>query len=163
MTDDGLNYKVMPISSTISSKAIQHYWGVLQCIRPNHVLSLLVQAITNVSRVLKAGGTVYVRDYATGDMAEGRFNDSLRVKQIAERFFVRADGTRAYYFDEVNTSTPCKQHVSAFARSSFEQEILNLLICMDDFVRRTFCRMSCEASLGRPASGAATPASSSAA
>jgi tRNAThr (cytosine32-N3)-methyltransferase len=44
---------------------------------------------------LKPGGLFLIRDYAKGDMAEIRF-DAGR-KKISDNFFVRKDGTRAYY------------------------------------------------------------------
>ena len=52
--------------------------------------------------VLKPGvGTVLVRDYAVGDLAERRLAASSRPKQLAEHFYVRGDGTRCLYFSEV--------------------------------------------------------------
>lgn len=59
------------------------------------------QALRNVAETLKEGGKVFVRDYAAGDMAEDRFTASSRTKRLAARFFVRGDGTRAYYFEKV--------------------------------------------------------------
>ena len=44
---------------------------------------------------------MFVRDYALGDMAEGRFAGSRRQKCIGPQFYVRGDGTRAFYFSEV--------------------------------------------------------------
>lgn len=44
---------------------------------------------------------MFVRDYGAGDMAERRFRASSRLKCIGERFYVRGDGTRAFYFMEV--------------------------------------------------------------
>ena len=49
---------------------------------------------------------MFVRDYALGDMAEGRFAGSRRQKCIGPQFYVRGDGTRAFYFSEI--SLHCK-------------------------------------------------------
>jgi methyltransferase-like protein 6 len=42
-------------------------------------------------------GRVLVRDYASGDLAQERFAAKDR-QRLAENFYVRGDGTRAYYF-----------------------------------------------------------------
>lgn len=47
-----------------------------------------------------------VRDYAAGDMAEGRFQNGARLKCLGPRFYVRGDGTCAYYFTEVWNALP---------------------------------------------------------
>ena len=41
------------------------------------------------------------RDYAVGDLAQQRFDGKEAAPQkIEENFYVRSDGTRAYYFSE---------------------------------------------------------------
>jgi hypothetical protein len=47
------------------------------------------------SKALKPGGYFLIRDYAKGDLAELRFDTGR--KKISDSFFVRKDGTRAYY------------------------------------------------------------------
>uniref|UniRef100_A0A1I8BS88 tRNA N(3)-methylcytidine methyltransferase n=1 Tax=Meloidogyne hapla TaxID=6305 RepID=A0A1I8BS88_MELHA len=51
--------------------------------------------IKNIKKILKPGGSVIVRDYGAFDHAMTRFG---RNSKIDERFYVRQDGTRAYYF-----------------------------------------------------------------
>ena len=41
------------------------------------------------------------RDYAAGDMAQGRLAAAGRQQRLGHNFYVRWDGTRAYYFTEV--------------------------------------------------------------
>lgn len=59
--------------------------------------------LQNIRKVLKPNGHVLFRDYAVGDLAQERF--SVKDQKISENFFVRGDGTRAFYFsDEYLTS-----------------------------------------------------------
>jgi hypothetical protein len=61
-----------------------------------------MQAVRQFKAVLKAGvGTVLVRDYAAGDLAERRLAASGAAKQLGAHFHVRGDGTRCLYFTEV--------------------------------------------------------------
>jgi len=52
--------------------------------------------LQNVRSVLKHGGRVLFRDYAFGDLAQERLMS--KGQQISGNFYVRGDGTRAYYF-----------------------------------------------------------------
>ena len=64
---------------------------VLSAISPEkHVL-----AITNLGKLMKPGGTVVFRDYAAYDHAMMRFK---KENKISDRFYKRADWTRAFYF-----------------------------------------------------------------
>lgn len=54
-------------------------------------------AVREMYGLLKPGGRVLFRDYATGDMAHGRFATQSR---IDDNYFVRQDSTLAYFFDE---------------------------------------------------------------
>ena len=58
-------------------------------------------AIAAVASALKPGGLLFLRDYAQGDGAQHRLQQANQPKQLdaAGRFFVRQDGTRAYYFE----------------------------------------------------------------
>ncbi|KAL0545499.1 hypothetical protein IC582_015384 [Cucumis melo] len=73
---------------------------VLSAVSPEK-MSLVLQ---NVKKVLKPTGHVLFRDYATGDLAQERFD--CKDQKISENFYVRGDGTRAFYFsNEFLTST----------------------------------------------------------
>lgn len=51
--------------------------------------------------MVKPGGAILFRDYAVGDLAQERLSGkSAKTQKIEENFFVRGDGTRAYYFGE---------------------------------------------------------------
>lgn len=54
--------------------------------------------LQNVRKVLKPDGIVLFRDYATGDLAQERFTS--KEQRICENFYVRGDGTRAFYFSD---------------------------------------------------------------
>lgn len=62
-----------------------------------------LQVVKNIRQTLKeSSGRVLVRDYAAGDLAQERL--ATKQQQLADHFFVRGDGTRAYYFSQVTTS-----------------------------------------------------------
>ncbi|KAH7523836.1 hypothetical protein FEM48_Zijuj06G0054400 [Ziziphus jujuba var. spinosa] len=65
---------------------------VLSAVSPEK-MSLVVQ---NVQKVLKPKGYLLFRDYATGDLAQERL--ICKDQKISENFYVRGDGTRAFYF-----------------------------------------------------------------
>ncbi|KAK6055025.1 methyltransferase domain protein, partial [Cooperia oncophora] len=52
-------------------------------------------AVRNMRKYVRTGGSVVVRDYGVNDYAMIRFG---RGAKLADRFYVRQDGTRAYYF-----------------------------------------------------------------
>nr|CAD2155155.1 unnamed protein product [Meloidogyne enterolobii] len=54
-----------------------------------------LEVVKNIRKLLKPKGSVIVRDYGANDHAMTRFG---RNSKIDERFYVRQDGTRAYYF-----------------------------------------------------------------
>ncbi|CAL4920713.1 unnamed protein product [Urochloa decumbens] len=77
---------------------------VLSAVAPDK-MPLVLQ---NVRNVLKHGGRVLFRDYAFGDLAQERLMS--KGQQISENFYVRGDGTRAYYFSNeylVNLFSEC--------------------------------------------------------
>lgn len=57
-----------------------------------------VAGLKNLFNLLKPGGKLLFRDYATGDMAQTRF--ATRNK-IEDNYFVRQDSTLSYFFDEI--------------------------------------------------------------
>ncbi|KAK5577198.1 hypothetical protein RB653_002138 [Dictyostelium firmibasis] len=52
---------------------------------------------TSLFKSLKPGGVLYIRDYGLYDMTQLRFI-SKKGKKIDENFYLRADGTRTYFF-----------------------------------------------------------------
>lgn len=67
--------------------------------------------VRNLKQVLKQGtGRVLFRDYAVGDLAQIRFEQSRQKKKLGDNFYLRGDGTRCFYFTQ------------AFLKSLFEQE-----------------------------------------
>lgn len=76
-------------------------------------------AVNNMSKVLKPGGLVLFRDYAIYDKAMLRFSEQSK---IADQFYARQDGTRAYFFTK-------KQLVSLFTNCDFQCQSI-------DYVKR---------------------------
>jgi len=63
-----------------------------------------------LSRALRSGGYIFFRDYGAGDLAGKRFAHrgevgNLDSQTISDRWFVRQDGTQAYFFDIDEMST----------------------------------------------------------
>ncbi|XP_063726568.1 tRNA N(3)-methylcytidine methyltransferase METTL6-like [Symsagittifera roscoffensis] len=65
---------------------------VLSALDPNE----MQRALKNLADVMKCGGKVCVRDYAVNDYAMIRFG--TRNHKISDRFYVRQDNTKAYFF-----------------------------------------------------------------
>ncbi|BDA43460.1 probable tRNA N(3)-methylcytidine methyltransferase METTL6 at N-terminal half [Coccomyxa sp. Obi] len=85
---------------------------VLSAIDPNKMAKVL----QNIGKTLKVGsGRVLVRDYAEGDLAQARLAGPSKQQQLGDHFYVRGDGTRAFYFPEVML-------VDLFRRNGFRCE-----------------------------------------
>ncbi|XP_077239744.1 S-adenosyl-L-methionine-dependent methyltransferases superfamily protein [Tasmannia lanceolata] len=89
VTQEDLSNKIAPFSVDIVTMIF-----VLSAISPEKMPFLL----QNIGKVLKPNGHVLFRDYAVGDLAQERL--TCKDQQISENFFVRGDGTRAFYFSE---------------------------------------------------------------
>lgn len=88
-TVDDLTAEIPPASVDIVTLIF-----VLSAVSPEK----MSQALQNIGHVLKPNGHVLVRDYATGDLAQERFTS--KEQKISDNFYVRGDGTRAFYFSE---------------------------------------------------------------
>ncbi|KAJ1442826.1 S-adenosyl-L-methionine-dependent methyltransferase [Sesbania bispinosa] len=87
LTADDLCKEILPSSVDIVTMIF-----MLSAVSPEK-MPLVLQ---NVRKVIKPNGYVLLRDYATGDLAQERF--SGKDQKISDNFYVRGDGTRAYYF-----------------------------------------------------------------
>ncbi|KAG4141615.1 hypothetical protein ERO13_D06G085100v2 [Gossypium hirsutum] len=87
LTSDDLGKHISPASVDVVTMIF-----VLSALSPEKMPLVL----HNIKKVLKPNGYVLFRDYAVGDLAQERF--STKDQQISENFYVRGDGTRAFYF-----------------------------------------------------------------
>eukprot|EP00892_Ulva_mutabilis_P007510 jgi/Ulvmu1/5130/UM021_0147.1 len=100
---------IADITSADLSQHVKHSVDVVTCI---FVLSANApEALPNVVRSLKTllrarTGTVVVRDYAAGDLAEQRLSSHGSQRKLADNFYIRGDGTRCYYFTQESLCQP---------------------------------------------------------
>ncbi|KAF8080846.1 hypothetical protein N665_0919s0010 [Sinapis alba] len=104
LTGDDLDKHISPSSVDIVTMIF-----VLSAVSPEKMPFVL----QNIKRVLKPNGCILFRDYAVGDLAQERF--SGKDQKISDNFYVRGDGTRAFYFSNEFLET-------LFAEEGFEVE-----------------------------------------
>ncbi|KAK9131239.1 hypothetical protein Sjap_011726 [Stephania japonica] len=108
LTVDDLCKHILPSSVDIVTMIF-----VLSAVAPEK-MALVLQ---NIRKILKPNGLVLLRDYATGDLAQERL--TCKDQKICENFYVRGDGTRAFYFSE-------EYLTSLFVENGFDVEEVGL-------------------------------------
>ncbi|XP_074564181.1 tRNA N(3)-methylcytidine methyltransferase trm141-like isoform X2 [Curcuma longa] len=132
VTKDELSKTILPSSVDIVTMIF-----MLSAVSPMNMPAVL----QNVRTIIKPNGYVLFRDYAFGDFAQVKLAN--KGQMISENFFVRGDGTCAFYFSEDKLS-------DLFERNGFRtldmnvycKEIVNRSqnVVMDRrWVRATFC------------------------
>ncbi|KAI3855589.1 hypothetical protein MKX03_006627 [Papaver bracteatum] len=89
LTADDISEQIPPSSVDIVTMIF-----VLSAVSPEKMTMIL----QNIRKILKPNGLVLLRDYAVGDLAQERL--TCKDQMISENFYVRGDGTRAFYFSE---------------------------------------------------------------
>ncbi|UYV61563.1 METTL6, partial [Cordylochernes scorpioides] len=84
--EDSLSQHIQPGTIALATLVF-----VLSALHPDK----MAVALRNIHRVLRPGGRVCFRDYGLYDQAMLRFKPGHK---LSENFYVRQDGTRAYYF-----------------------------------------------------------------
>ena len=81
--------------------------------------------------MLKPGGQVFVRDYAVGDLAEGKLSQRANQRCISSHFYVRGDGTRAFYFSEVGSILSIFWRYAGFLGKIVCKIQISMALCQD--------------------------------
>jgi hypothetical protein len=80
---------------------------------------------------------VLFREYADGDLAQSRLQDSQAVKHIRGNFYARGDGTCCYYFGQVHTIlksinvSSVAMRVTEELMPAIHQSLLGLVVVFD--------------------------------
>ncbi|KMZ59008.1 hypothetical protein ZOSMA_70G00220 [Zostera marina] len=97
--------------------------------------------LQNIRTVLKPNGCVLFRDYCIGDFSKGKFADKNQM--ISENFYVRSDGTYAFYFSEDSLSQlfeECGFHASELSVYTKLIENRRRKVSMERrWIRAAFC------------------------
>ncbi|KAH9503293.1 Methyltransferase-like protein 6 [Bulinus truncatus] len=114
ITKDNLSSQV-PVESVDIATMI----FVLSAIHPDK----MVQSIASIAETLKPGGQILIRDYGLYDHAMLRFSKGHK---LSECFYVRQDGTRAYYFSiEHLTSIMSQAGLQAISTTYIHRSTVN--------------------------------------
>ncbi|OVA08402.1 Methyltransferase type 12 [Macleaya cordata] len=134
VTNDDLCETIIPSSVDVVTLIF-----TLSAVSPKK-MPLILQ---NIKKVLKPNGYVLLRDYATGDFAQEKLMQ--RNQMISENFYVRGDGTCAFYFSEDFLSSLFKQdgfdpvEINVYCKQ-IENRSRNII--MDRrWIRAVFCKL----------------------
>ncbi|XP_041367405.1 tRNA N(3)-methylcytidine methyltransferase METTL6-like [Gigantopelta aegis] len=134
ITEDDLCVNVPPSSVDVVSMIF-----VLSAIHPDK----MVLALKNIHKVLKSGGCILLRDYGLYDYAMLRFSSGHK---LADNFYVRQDGTRAYYFSLETLRILMEQAGFTVTKTTYiQRETVNKKegLCVPRiFVQGTFSKVS---------------------
>ena len=101
--------------------------GTIDCAMIIFVLSSIApewhaDVFRHIKRVMAPGGVVMFRDYAEGDANQLDFDKQYPPRKISKNFYVRPDGTRAYFF------RPEEIHAAAAAAGLVVEELTPIVI-----------------------------------
>lgn len=101
--------------------------GTIDCAMIIFVLSSIApewhaDVFRHIKRVMAPGGVVMFRDYAEGDANQLDFDKQYPPRKISKNFYVRPDGTRAYFF------RPEEIHAAVTAAGLVVEELTPIVI-----------------------------------
>ncbi|XP_042395619.1 uncharacterized methyltransferase C3H7.11-like isoform X1 [Zingiber officinale] len=132
VTKDELSTTILPSSVDIVTMIF-----MLSAVSPINMPAVL----QNVRTIIKPNGYVLFRDYAVGDFAQVKLAN--KGQMISENFFVRGDGTCAFYFSEDKLSDLFESNgFRNLDMNVYCKEIVNRsqnVVMERRWVRATFC------------------------